>query len=297
MKVKYLSLPLDRDDERVVLGLGYFDGVHLGHQDLISKVVTESKALKVKAAIFTFDNNLHTVLGNKYQDGSLTPLEDKLEIFENMGVDICYILKFNRDIAHLSYVEFEKEVLSKINIEKVVCGTDFRYGFKGEGTAKELERLYPLDAVRLLEMAGHKVSSTFIQKLLVDGKINEANAMLGYEYTVKGTVVKGKEFGKKLGFPTANIEASGYVFPKNGVYKVKVIIDNKEYLGIANVGIHPTVGALDKRIVEVHILDFNREIYGSKIAVKFLRFIRDEMKFASVEDLKKQIKSDTFSAF
>jgi len=297
MNVKFLNLPLDRDDERVVLGLGYFDGVHIGHKDLISKVVEESKTLKVKAAIFTFDSNLHAVLGNKYQDGMLTPLEDKLEIFESLGIDICYILKFNLDIAHLSYVEFEKEVLAKINIAKVVCGTDFCYGFKGEGTVKELKRLYPLDAVRLLELDGNKVSSTFIQKLLADGKISEANAMLGYEYTVKGIVVKGKELGKKLGFPTANIEADSYVFPKNGVYKVKVIIDDKEYLGIANVGIHPTVGALDKRIVEVHILGFDQEIYGSKIAVKFLRFIRDEMKFASIKDLKKQIKSDTFSAF
>ena len=297
MQIKFLDLPVKKDLSKVVLGIGYFDGVHLGHQLLVDKVLELSKKEGLIPAIFTFDNNLHTVLGNKYQDGSLTPLDDKLQIFADKGIEICYILRFNREIANLSYQEFKKQVLDQLNIQEMVCGTDFRFGYKGEGSLKELKEFFSVSPVELLEMEGNKVSSTLIQKLLVAGNIEDANKLLGRPYTIKGKVIKGHELGKKLGFPTANIEPFYYVIPKNGVYKVKVLVSDQEYYGVANIGVHPTVGALDKRIVEVHILDFEQEIYDQTIAIKFERFIRDEMKFSSVEDLKKQINLDTFSNF
>ena len=293
MKVKYLNIPIKEEKEAVAIAIGYFDGVHLGHKLLLEKSLKWAKEKGFEKAVFTFDNNLHGVLGNKYSEGELTPLPEKIKIFEDMGFETCYVLAFNKVVSELKIQEFKDEVLHKLGIRMVVCGTDFRFGYQGKGSSKELEADFITKTVPLLEIDGIKVSSTLIHNLLKEGKISEANRFLGRDYLISGEVIKGRQNGKKIGYPTANIKSRGYVLPKNGVYQVRIDINGKEYTGLANVGIHPTVETLEEPIVEVHVFDFDGDLYGQKVTLYFQKFIRDEQKFESLDELKKQIDLDT----
>lgn len=297
MKTKILKLPIKGNYPAVTLGVGYFDGLHLGHQELIKKVLQEAKKTGTKSAIFTFSPFMHRVLGKKYLDGELTPLEFKLEKLKQLGIELCYILDFNMEMAKLSPEVFLETVLKPLNIKTIICGSDFRFGHLGKGGIKELNATFKTLVVPLLEVRNQKVSSTTIYQYLKEGKVQEIPDFLGDYYTFIGTVIKGLGNGKKLGINTANMEADAFVLPKNGVYKVRVQVQGKEYWGLANVGCHPSIDKLSKNIVEVHILNFNQQIYGQVMRVKFYEFIREERKFAGLEELKKQIKLDTFLHF
>ena len=274
-----------------VIGLGFFDGVHKGHQKIIEEVKKISESKNIESSIFTFSSPIRKLFNKEFY-GEITPLEYKLKIFEKLGVDICYVLEFNEEISKLSKEEFICKILDNLNIDDIVCGSDYRFGYKASGDIYFLKEKYNVHVVDFINSNGSKISSSTIINLIRDGEIGLVNLLLGRLYFIESKVVKGLGNGSKIGFPTANINSNGFVLPKNGVYKVEVEIGNEKYDGICNVGIHPTISKLDEPIVEVLIKDFKEDIYSKNIKVNFVSFIRDEIKFNDTKELAKQISID-----
>ncbi len=293
MKVVYLDLPINHKFTRSVIGLGYFDGVHLGHQDLINNVIKLAKEKHVKSSIFTFDIPIRKLFNKEFY-GELTPLKYKLEIFKKIGLDICYVLRFNKDIASMDKSLFIGEILDKLNLESIVIGSDFKFGNKAEGDAILLKKHYPTYIVDFVNISGIKVSSSSIIEWIRNGLISKANKEIddSRKYFIEGKVIHGLGNGKKFGLPTANVNYNGFVLPKNGVYKVSVKYRNKFYKGVANIGLHPTIEKLQSPTLEVFIDHFHKNIYNKSIRVYFIEYLRDEERFDSLEKLVNKVKDD-----
>lgn len=279
------------------VALGNFDGVHVGHQKLISTMISKGKEMGLKSSLLLFENHTKTVL-KKVEQKLITPFDHKLKILESMGVELIFKMIFDETIMRLSPEDFVKKILiDKLNCKAVVVGYDYRFGHKASGDAiylKELGKKYGFH-VTIIEpvyIENKVVSSTEIRELLLSGKLEEARKMLGRNYSIVGKIVPGKKIGNKLGFPTANIEPLGnYIIPKYGVYDTNTIIDNKSYLSASSVGFNPTFN--DKSLkIETHILDFNENIYGKTIELEFVRYLREEEKFSDLSQLIKQIEAD-----
>jgi len=299
MLVKKIILPINESFATSVIGLGYFDGVHLGHQELIKHISQMSQNKAVLSSILTFSDSIDKVLGKDFL-GEITPLNHRLKLFEELGIDICYVLEFNEEIAKLSKDDFITEILNKLNIQGCVCGQDYHFGYKGQGDINYLKEYFDVDVVDFKIDSfdtSVKISSSTIIKYIKEGRIDVANSLLGKPYKIIGRVIKGLGNGHKIGFPTANIEYGDYVLPLNGVYAVKINVNNNEYKGLCNIGTHPTIDELNKESLEVYILDFDQDIYDEEVEISFIKRLRDEKHFENVENLKKQLKSDTFSSF
>jgi riboflavin kinase/FMN adenylyltransferase len=252
--------------------IGNFDGVHLGHKHLIE----ESKKAGYKTSIITFENlNKNNIY--------LTNIEQKSKYLEELGVDYLIIFPF-RVIQLTFFNEFIK-ILKLLKVKMVTCGLDFRFGFKREGDIQDLKKHFKLNLVDYKEVNRVKISSSVIKELLSEGNIELANRFLGKEYTIVGEVVPGNKIGRNLGFPTANIKYDKYLLPKNGVYLTKVKHKDNLYLGMTNIGYNPTLNAQTEKRLEVHIIGFNEMIYGDKLELSFVKFLRDEKKFSSKEEL------------
>ncbi|MBO8162504.1 MAG: bifunctional riboflavin kinase/FAD synthetase [Brevibacillus sp.] len=300
MKTIRLSYPLPQDCETVPcsLAIGYFDGVHLGHRRVIQTAIDAAKAQGLHSAVMTFDPHPREVLGQSGYTHYLTPLADKLEQMEKMGVDIAYVMTFDIPFSSVYPEEFIAEVLVPLEARHIVVGFDYTFGYRGKGTAQTLgehsEGRYTLDIVGPVNRLGEKVSSTVIREYIHHGAVEQARHLLGRPYKIKGTVVHGDKRGRTIGFPTANLALAGpYLIGKNGVYGVRVTLDGQIYHGVMNIGIKPTF-ALEKKekSLEVHLFDFDGEIYGNELAVEFLFFLRDEQKFSGVDALVAQIRKD-----
>lgn len=270
--------------------LGYFDGVHLGHQELIRQARSRDK----NTGVLLFDRNLATLLPNTGKSlKELTSLEDKLDLFERFGVDYAYIIHTDLSFLGLSKEEFVQKVLQKISPSYLVVGEDYSFGKGKEGNVEYLKKFFQVDVCPLLEDRFGKISSRMIVSFLEKGMIKEANSELGYLYSLKGKVVPGLRNGRKISFPTANLEENNsYVIPKGGVYAGYTWVDDKKYPSIINIGDNPTVGLLHHDLIESHLLSFNQDIYGKEIKIEFLKFLREEKKFSSLEELKEQLKKD-----
>lgn len=304
MKTIRLSYPLPERTEAAPcsLAIGYFDGVHLGHRRVIQKSIDVAKARGLKSAVMTFDPHPREVLGQSGYTRYLTPLPDKLEQLEQMGVDIVYLMTFDISFSSVYPEEFINEVLLALRAEHIVVGFDFTFGYRGKGTALTLAEhsngRYTLDIVEPVNRLGEKVSSTVIREYIHHGVVEQARHLLGRPYKIAGVVVHGDKRGRMIGFPTANLKLSGpYLIGKNGVYGVRVFLDQQVYYGVMNIGIKPTF-ALEKKekSLEVHLLDFSEEIYGKELQVELLFFLRDEQKFAGMEALTAQIQQDVEKA-
>ncbi len=270
--------------------LGYFDGVHRGHFELIEAAKKEKNTV----GVLLFDENLGRFLPNAKSGFELTLLPEKLNLFENYGVDMAYIVHIDKDFLNLHKNEFITEILLKINPKKIVVGTDYTFGYKKEGTIADLKNYFEVVACPLLEDKNGKISTRTIISLLEKGDLGGANAQLGYLYSISGKVIHGFENGRKISYPTANIEASSEkMLPKVGVYAGFTEVDGKQYKSIINIGNNPTVGKLKKNIIETHLLDFDSNIYNKDIKVSFLDFIREEKKFSSLNELKEQLDKDS----
>lgn len=277
--------PFEKD---TALCLGFFDGVHRGHVALIEA----AKRSGLEVAVLTFDRSPKAKLGAPL----LTTVEDRLRIFEQLGVNSTLLVVFDDNVKSLSAEAF-METLNQLRVKKVFCGPDFRFGHLASGDATLLKfglgRQFVTTIVPEVDEGTSKISSSRIVKHLQYGNISAANRMLGYPYTIHGTVTKGRGNGKKLGFPTANLAlTANYVLPLNGVYATKVTLDNQMYYAMASVGLHPTIDPVSEPLVEVHIFDFNKKIYRRKISVSFLQFMRAEMRFDTVAALIDQMKQD-----
>jgi riboflavin kinase / FMN adenylyltransferase len=288
----------------MVLALGYFDGVHKGHQRVIRTAVETAREQNVHSAVMTFDPHPSVVLGHKYKHIShITPLEDKKDIIRDLGVDYLFVVRFTSEFAGLLPQEFVDQYIIDLNVVHVVAGFDYSYGRMGKGTMETLpfhsRERFTFTTVPKLTEEEDKVSSTLIRESLKEGDVTRVARLLGRPYRMKGTVIHGDKRGRKIGFPTANIEmAHTYLTPKNGVYAVRMRIHEQWYNGVCNVGFKPTFKNPDEYSlsIEVHLFDFDSSIYGEEVYIEWFKRIRDEQKFSGIEELISQIHKDKETA-
>ncbi|MFI8574637.1 bifunctional riboflavin kinase/FAD synthetase [Rossellomorea aquimaris] len=288
------------DFPSLVLALGYFDGVHRGHQRVIRAAVEKAKELKACSAVMTFDPHPSVVLGHKHKHiHYITPLEDKKEIIEELGVDYLFIVRFTSEFASLIPQDFVDQYIIGLNALHVVAGFDYSYGRLGKGTMETLpfhsRDMFTSTIISKLTDDDSKVSSTFIRECLKEGDVKKVRQLLGRPFKMKGTVIHGDKRGRKIGFPTANIElAYDYLTPKVGVYAVRMKIHDKWFDGVCNIGYKPTFKNPDEYSlsIEVHIFDFHASIYGEEVYIEWYERIRDEQKFSGIEELISQIQKD-----
>lgn len=282
-----------------VVALGNFDGVHLGHQQIIKTALEKARAVGGTAVVMTFEPHPEKVLHPEQSPPLLMTVAEKARLLRRLGIDVLLLVKFSREFAQIKPVEFVTEILKrKLGAYSVVVGYNYRFGHKGEGTPALLRLLGDELSLNVIVVPpvvvnGTIVSSTLIRKLLQAGKIKEATALLGRYPTFEGAVVHGDKLGRKLGFPTANLQLPrDLVLPAYGVYLVQCVWDRQTIFGIANVGKCPTFAKEEVR-VEVYLFDFRGGIYGERLRVEFLEFLRPERFFRSPEELQEQIRRDT----
>lgn len=285
-------------DKKYGIGIGNFDGVHLGHRFLIDTLVCKAREEKVTPMVYTFKNHPQNVLFPDNGVKLIMSPAKKEEMIKQAGAQNVCLDEFDEKLAALSPEEFvEKIIKEKFNAKFVVVGENFTFGAKGIGTAETLKKLgekhgFKVFVVPTYKMDGNVVSSTLLRKLISEGRVQDYAKYAGHLYTIPGNVCHGREVGRTLGFPTANIEQDkAYVLPLAGVYETRTKIGDKTYAGVTNVGSNPTFN-LNHVVVETHILDYDRDIYGKFIEVAFVRRIRGEVKFESIDALKMQIEKD-----
>ena len=281
MRVIYIS-DFKQDinvEEECNLTIGFFDALHIGHKHIISKLINSDNSLK--KMVVTFDFHPFKKM--------ITPLNEKINQIEKLGVDYLVIIQMSDKIRLTNKCEFIS-FLQKININKIFIGSDFRFGKLAEGDISLLEKYFDVDIVEFVKNDTLKISSTEIRVLVDEGRVDEVKKYIGTNYSIKGAVVHGNQIGRTLDFPTANI-VTEYLVPKFGVYHTRTHFEGVTYLSITNIGRRPTIGD-NKVTIETHIIGFDRDIYGFEIYIEFLEYIRGEIKFNSIEELKDNIKKD-----
>ena len=292
-----------KSTKSTIVTIGTFDGVHIGHQKIIEKLIQNASDNNYESLILTFFPHPRMVL----QEGSdiklLNTIEERCDLLEKTGLNNLIIHPFDKEFSRLTAEEFVKTILVDIfNIQKIIIGHDHRFGRNRTADISDLELFgkqfgFEVEQISAQEIDAVSISSTKIRNAIIDGNMAVANEYLGYNYVLTGIVIQGKQLGRTIGFPTANlkIEEDYKLIPKNGVYIVKSTINQKTVFGIMNIGINPTVNG-DKLSIEVHFIDLDGDLYNSNITISVLDRIRDEQKFDSIELLKQQIQRDKDSA-
>jgi riboflavin kinase / FMN adenylyltransferase len=286
----------------LVITIGNFDGVHLGHQKIISEVKRIAKEKNLSSAILTFEPHpISFFKPDKSDNFRISSLAQKLQIFQEIGVDYLVILPFNKKLSEISASDFTKEILVKsLNIKQLIIGHDFTFGKSRQGNFHFLEQQskflgFGLTEIKAIGNYEQSYSSTLIRNFICDGKISEANKVLGRNFAISGIIQEGRKLASQLGFPTANLSIKNRIIkPKFGVYKSSTFIPhlNQKFSSITNFGVKPTLDGDSSPLFETHIINFSGKIYGKKIIVELLDFIREEKKFASLQDLTSQIARD-----
>ena len=284
----------------VVLTTGIFDGVHLGHKKIIDQVVQIAQKINGESVLLTFFPHPRMVLYPESNDLKLlNTIDERLELLRQTGIDHLIIHPFSMEFSRITSLDFVRDILvNKLNTKKLVIGYDHHFGKNREGSFEHLKEYGPLYGFEVEEIPAQEIqqiniSSTKIRKSLLIGEIQAANQFLGYHYFINGTVVEGSKVGRQIGFPTANIEVDEdyKLIPANGVYAVKIKIDNNNYSGMLNIGTRPTIKEGDVTI-EVNIFNFNQEIYNKPIRIEFFEKIRNEVKFNELTELQQQLNHD-----
>ena len=286
-----------------VVTLGNFDGVHLGHQKIFERVKEEASEIHGEAIVITFEPHPLKILSPDYCPPLLTLFRKKMMLIEKSGIQTVLCIEFSRSFSGLSPFEFVKEILvEKVRARKVIVGYNYHFGGGKKGDSQGLKEManrfnVEVEVMEPLKIDDGAVSSSRIRQLLKEGKVVEASKLLGRDYPIIGKIVEGAKRGRILGFPTANLEIPDELYPKEGVYAVQVIWQSQIFDGLANVGFNPTFLAAEGKTkgqfsLEVHILGFDRDIYGEEIQVNFRRRIRDELRFSSASLLVEQIRKD-----
>lgn len=303
MKIIKLNHPYQDhliEDAPIVLALGFFDGIHKGHQKVIQTAKAMAESHGYKLAVMSF-NQHPSVIFQGVSPGSiryLSPESRKVELLEELGVDLFYIVNFTKEFACLTPQEFVDQYIVGLHTKIVVAGFDYTYGKRDIANMRVLPQYsknrFTIITIPEQRNSKGKISSTAIRAALLNGNVAEANKLFGYDYEMDGKVVHGfGRGGKKLGYPTANIEVSNDTFLlKNGVYIVEMDVDGTWIPGMASIGFNPTFNDVKKITIEVHLLDFNEDIYDKKVKVKWLYYLRDELKFDSLDALMVQLKED-----
>jgi len=293
------SITTFRSANKTIVTIGTFDGVHIGHQKIIEKLIQNAKQSECESLVLTFFPHPRMVLQEKSEIQLLNTIEERAELLEKAGLDNLIIHPFDKAFSRLTAEEFVKDILvDQLNIKKIVIGYDHRFGRNRSANIEDLilfgEKYdFEVEQISAQEIDEVSISSTKIRLALEEANIDLANEYLGYPYFLTGTVEEGKRLGRTIGFPTANIKiAEDYkLIPKNGVYIVRSTIDSKTVFGIMNIGTNPTVNG-KKLSIEVHYLDFDANLYQEKLKVSILHFIRSEHKFDSFDLLKEQLEAD-----
>jgi len=268
--------------------IGNYDGFHLGHQKILETLISESRNKGLETAVITFDPHPKEFFSPESAPSRIISLREKLEFFEGLDIDRVYIIKFNKKFSEIKSEEFIT-TLRKIKAELVVVGENFKFGNKREGTIKDISKeLIGVIGVKEITSGTQRISSTTIRKSLHDGDFIKAELLMGRPYSISGKVIHGNKLGRVIGFPTANIHMFHNRPPLKGVFAVKL----KENFGVANLGTRPTIGGISKLHLEVHLFNFSDDVYGQHVHITFLKKIRDELKFDSIDELKKQISID-----
>ena len=290
--MKIIEIEVDNISLEEVKGLnlclGYFDGLHLGHQEIISEALKNGLT-----GVMTFDVPPNFALGKNIVNCCLSSLYDKSNLLEDMGVKYLYILRMSKQLLNMSKEEFVNQILKPINPKAIFVGEDYRFGHEAKGTPNYLANFFEVHALPLLQYKNRKISSRYIREMVSEGKMDVIPEYLGRYYSIVGLVVRGKGNGNKIGFPTANLELDyPYVLPKIGVYMGYVKLLNSTYKAIICVSTHPTIMELNDPLIEVHLLYYKGDLYGREIEVEFVSFMREVYKFETIEELQEQLKKD-----
>ncbi len=288
-------------EKNSVVTVGTFDGVHLAHQQIVREVVHRARMKEGRSVVITFDPHPKEIVGDKAKPVALlTTLEERIELLRKQSVDLLVVIEFTFEFSRLKSHEFyERYLVNGLGVSEVVVGYDHMFGRNREGTMEDLVRMgrefgFSVIALQQYTVDGEVVSSTQVRHAVEAGSIERAKKFLGYDYPMRGTVVRGDGRGRTIGYPTANIEpeSSKKLIPAKGVYLVAVEVDEKKYFGMMNIGVRPTITEGMQRTIEVHVFDFDQDIYGRRPVISFLKRLRDEQKFASLQELISQLGAD-----
>lgn len=298
MKVHH-SIADYKNKSQSVITIGTFDGVHIGHREILKKLTSEAKKLNLESVILTFFPHPRMVLQKESDIKLINTIDERISIFSKTDLDHLIIQPFTKEFSNLSAEAFVKNILvDRLNVKKIIIGYDHRFGKNRSANIDDLKKFgekfhFEVQEISAQELDDVAVSSTKIRKALENGDLETANNYLNYPFMLNGTIVKGKGIGKTINFPTANlhIEEAYKLIPKNGVYVVKSVLGNEEVFGIMSIGTNPTVGGTT-RTIETYFLDIQKDLYGKKIEIELLSKIREEETFDSLESLQYAIKND-----
>ena len=295
MKIYSNINSVDKKFINSVLAIGNFDGVHLGHQELLKKAYIFARKINKKFGIFTFDP-LPKDFFNR-TDNKILNINDKIDVVKKFRADFFIKQNFNRNFSKISHDNFAKIILlKKLAVHSIFVGKDFKFGFKRKGNIFFLKKLsennnFKIFIINFKKFNNYKISSSKIRSLIQAGKVNLAHKIMGRPWSISGKVIQGKKYGRRIGFPTANIKIFNQIKPLFGVYSVKIVFNKKTYKGIANFGVRPTFGS-SSPVLEVNVFGKNHNFYNKNIKVLFIDFIRKEKKFKNSAMLVRQIKKD-----
>ena len=301
-RMKIYHIGIDHGDEiktPITACIGYFDGLHLGHQKLVECVVETAKNTNTEPSLITFEPDPWKVIKHMEHIPHITPMKKRMQIGESLGIKNWIILDFTKSMANLSVEGFHQEVLGKLNLHTLVCGYDFHYAGMGKGNVDTLksQREFEVKVVEEVDSEHQKISSTRIEKLLEDGRMEKAAAIMGRAYEIEGHVKEGNHIGRTVGFPTANLLMDDhYITPKQGVYVGEVLCKGIWYPAIMNVGHNPSFNYQNDTSMEAHLLDFQDDIYGEAVVFRFLSFLREECRFPGKDAFMEQLKKDEQTA-
>ena len=285
--------------KKSILLIGNFDGLHLGHQKLFNIAKKYKKKFKLKVGVITFEPMPKMYFNKKLKNFRISNVSQKIKILEKLGIDFLIIKKFDKKFSKIKSHSFIKQILyNKLDAKYIFVSNNFRFGNKREGDVNQLAKYeknykYKIVKPKPYKLKNKIISSTFVRKLLFNGKIELANKLLNRNWSIEGIVEKGRQMGKTIGFPTCNIDIKDYMLPKPGVYAVKIYRKNKNFplKGVANLGCRPTFNQ-KKILLEVHIFNFHGNLYNKHLTIELINFIRKEKKFKNINQLKKQINLD-----
>lgn len=290
--------------KKTILTLGIFDGVHIGHRKILERVTQNTENGKYESLVLTFFPHPRMVLQGESEVKLLNTISEKIDLLEKIGIQNLVIHPFDETFSRLTAEEFVKTILvDQFHIQKIIIGHDHRFGRNRTANIDDLiafgeQHGFEVEQISVQEIDAVSISSTKIRTALLEGNMALANEFLGYDYFISGTILKGKQLGRTIGFPTANlqIDENYKLIPRNGVYVVKSTINKKTVFGMMNIGFNPTVAG-ENLSIEIHYFDFDGELYGQKISVSLLEYLRPEQKFDSVDLLKQQLEKDKKAAF
>lgn len=285
---------------RPVMTIGNFDGVHLGHQDLLRRVMEDARSRAGSAVVLTFEPHPLKILAPGFAPRLILARKDKLALLRHVGIDCVVIQRFTASFCALSPHDFVSRYLVRLGVERLWVGDDFRFGKDRAGTVRELVTWglaagMEIEIIPAVADSDHAVSSSRIRALLEEGRVDTARRQLGRCHFIEGSVGRGHQRGRELGFPTANVRSRTEVVPANGIYATLVQVGGRQMHGVTSIGVNPTFGS-GPRTIETHLLDFKEDLYGRRVQVFFVERLREERKFPSVEGLVRQIEEDIVHA-